>query len=180
MTAASATRIGTGCPRLSRTRGSPSGDTLRGGAARPAAPRAYRCRPSDGGPRQLRGSTPVPRAVSVAVSAGRARCESRQLVSTITSYLRLGAASAWPDAGQLGPAFTASRTPAPPATRQLRTAPPPAATLRLLTGLDRSNVAKPARSSPTDAPASLPLSNALPCRLPRAVCVGSARAGADC
>ena len=74
----------------------------------------------------------------------------------MTSASRLGVARARPDAGQLGPAFTASRTPAPPATRQLRAAPPPAATLRLLAGLDRSNVARPAGSSPTDAPASLP------------------------
>ena len=93
MTFTSAAQIGTGCPRLSPTRGSPSGDALRGGAARPAAPRAGRSRPSGGGPRQLGSSMPGPRTVSVAASAGRIRCASRQPVRTIASASWLGVAA---------------------------------------------------------------------------------------
>ena len=96
MTFTSAAQIGTGCPRLSPTRGSPSGDALRGGAARPAAPRAGRSRPSGGGPRQLGSSMPGPRTVSVAASAGRIRCASRQPVRTIASASWLGVAGSGP------------------------------------------------------------------------------------
>ena len=138
MTFTSAAQTGTDCPRLSSTNGSPSGDAFGAGAACPAEVamrRPDRRCSRAGGPRQLRGSVPVARMVSVATSAGRVRSASRQLVRTTTSAAWFGFVSARSDASQFHPALTASRTREPSAAQLLATACRRATAVMLLAGL---------------------------------------------
>ena len=78
MTFISAAQTGTGCPRLSSTRGArvPFGEAFGAGAV-VAMPRANRRCSTDGGPRQLGGWVPVAQTASVEPPPQAARAAHR-------------------------------------------------------------------------------------------------------